>query len=151
MKTKLERRQSPITKEVVALLGDLSSGPPELSSLLNGVIRDFGWSFEQVSSLESLRKLHWDRRVVAVVFEPSALGFSWREALSKVLEVAPDALPMVCQRFSETAIWPELAEAGAFHSLSLPLDARELRQSLGFVWTAKRSAALQAPYAIAVA
>jgi len=147
MNVKLERRQSPIAKAVVVLLGDLSSG----STLLNNVIHDFGWSYEQVSSFENLRKLHRDRSVVAVLFEPNAMGIASNEALSRILEVAPDALPMVCQRFSETAVWPDLAEAGAFHSLSLPLDARELRQSLGFVWTAKGSVDRKAAYAAAVA
>jgi hypothetical protein len=147
MKAKLERRQSPIATAVVALLGDLSSG----TMLLNNVIQGYGWSYEQVSSFENLRKLHRDRPVAAVLFEPKALGIPWNEALSRILEAAPDALPMVCQRFSETAVWPDLAEAGAFHSLSLPLDECELRQSLGFVWTAKGSVNIEEAYAAAVA
>jgi hypothetical protein len=115
------------------------------------VVQEFGWSLECVSSFENLRKLLRDRSAVAVLFEPKALGISWEEALGLVLEIAPDALPMVCQRFSETVIWPDLAEAGAFHSLSLPIDARELRQSLGFVWTAKRAASVESLNTAAVA
>jgi hypothetical protein len=30
-----------------------------------------------------------------------------------------------------------LAEAGAFHALALPFDSSEIRQSLGFVWSAR--------------
>jgi DNA-binding NtrC family response regulator len=147
MKVKPEWRQPPIAKKAVVLLGDLSSG----AALLSNVIQEFGWSLEQVSNFENLRKLLRDRSVVAVLFEPKSLGISWSEALRLVLEIAPEALPMVCQRFSETVIWPDLAEAGAFHSLSLPLDARELRQSLGFVWTAKGAATAQRFDAAAVA
>jgi len=147
MKPKLERRHSPITKAVVVLLGDLSSAP----SPLGDVIQSFGWALEQVSNFENLRKLHRDRSVVAVLFEPNALGIAWKEALSRIIEAAPDSLPMVCQRFSETVAWPELAEAGAFHSLSLPLDVRELRQSLGFAWTAKGSTGMETVLAAAVA
>ncbi len=147
MKPKLERRHSPITKKAVVLLGDLSSGP----SPLGDVIQSFGWALEQVSNFENLRKLYRDRPVVAVLFEPNTLGIAWKEALSRIIEAAPDALPMVCQRFSETVVWPDLAEAGAFHSLSLPLDARELRQSLGFVWTAKGSAGMETALEVAVA
>src|SRR5271154_6112581 len=125
MKAKAERRKSSITK-VVVLLGDLSSG----TRLLSDVIQSFGWSLECVSSFEDLRRISRDLSVVAVLFEPKALGLSGDESLGLIRQAAPDALPMVCQRFSETAIWPDLAAAGAFHSLSLPLDAREVRQSL---------------------
>src|ERR1700677_507662 len=147
MKAKLERRQSPIATAVVALLGDLSSG----TTLLNNVIRDYGWSYQQVSSFENLRQLNQDRSVVAVLFEPTTLGTPWNDALTRILEAVPEALPLVCQRFSETAAWPDLADAGAFHALSLPLDECELRQSLGFVWTAKGSVNMEEAYAAAVA
>jgi hypothetical protein len=143
MKAKMERCQSPITRQVVVLLGDLSSGPWLLNSSLNSVIQAFGWSLEHASNFDDLRRIHRIRPVVTVLFEPKALGMSWNQSLGLIRQAAPEALPMVCQRFSETAIWPDLAAAGAFHSLSLPLDARELRQSLGFVWTAKGSPATE--------
>jgi DNA-binding NtrC family response regulator len=84
-----------------------------------------------------LESLSTERSLVAVVFEPLSLEMPWAEALRGILERAPAALPIVCQRFSATVPWPEMAQAGAFHAVTLPLDIRELRQSLGFVW-AKR-------------
>lgn len=48
---------------------------------------------------------------------------------------------MLCHGFAEMIDWPQVADAGAFHSLLLPFDVREVRQSLGFVWGAKRCSA----------
>ncbi len=119
---------------VVVLLGNLSTE----TSPLDVAVREFGWSFECTSSLADLREMSAARNVLAVLFEPLAFGNSCHEALRSVLEAAPKAHPILCHRFSETMLWPELAEAGAFHSLLLPLNIGEVRQSLGFLWAAKQ-------------
>lgn len=61
------------------------------------------------------------------------MGLSWSEGLRSVKAAAPGALPILCHRFGEAVDWPQAANAGAFHSLLLPFDLREVRQSLGFV------------------
>ena len=91
--------------------------------------------------IAQLRDLSVERNLVAVLFEPEALGLASNQALRLIREAAPKALPILCQRLSEPDVWPELAEAGAFHSLPLPLNAGEVKQSLGFVWAAKRQRA----------
>jgi hypothetical protein len=62
---------------------------------------------------------------------------SWEEALRLVIDAAPDALPVLCHGFSDVLYLPDLADAGAFHAMRLPLHADEVRQSLGFVWAAQ--------------
>lgn len=72
----------------------------------------------------------------AVLFVPKSLSLPWDRALRVILEAAPRALPILSHRFAEVVDWPQVAEAGAFHSLQLPLNLREARQTLGFVWGA---------------
>jgi DNA-binding NtrC family response regulator len=126
--------ERPAAGGTIVVLGTLSSEPAKLDAM----VREFGWSFESLTSLEELRNLSAERSVVAILFEPRALGNAWADALQAVLEASPKAFPIVCQSFSETVPWEDLATAGAFHSLSIPLNFRELQQSLGFVWAATR-------------
>lgn len=117
-----------MTNGTVILLGNLPPGA------LDRVASEFGWSVENVRSLDRVRDMSADRKFVAVLFEPYSLGLSWSLALRSVLDAAPTALPIACHRFSDVIDWPELADAGAFHALSSPFNERELRQSLGFIW-----------------
>jgi hypothetical protein len=54
-----------------------------------------------------------------------------------ILDAAPGALPILCHGFADAIDWPQLVDAGVFHSLSFPFDLQEVRRSLGFVWSAK--------------
>lgn len=121
----------------LVILGNLASGA------LNQAIAEFPWSLEDADGFRRLSDLHRERRVVAVLFEPYTFDLTWNEALRSVREAAPTALPIACHRFSDVIDWPQLAEGGAFHALRLPFDERELRQSLGFVWTAWRQEPLK--------
>jgi hypothetical protein len=120
---------------IIILLGDVPR------SGLDRLAWEFGCSIERVESFEDLKHIHTHANIVAVFFEPYAFRLSWQTALKLVLEGAPSAFPIVCRRFSDPIDWPELAEAGAFHTVSLPFDEVEVRQSLGFVWAAKCRAA----------
>ncbi len=117
---------------VVVLLGCVNDHCTAFSDHVVG----FGWSLEGVANLQDLRKLSKIRNLVAVFFDAETMGLPWEQALRSVLDNAPAALPVACHKFSEAFAWPELAEAGAFHAVSLPFDPDELRQSLGFVWGA---------------
>jgi DNA-binding NtrC family response regulator len=79
---------------------------------------------------------------VAVLFNPTSLGLPWDEALRSVLNAFPKAFPILCHGFADNIDWPEVADAGAFHSLPMPFSVAEVRQSLGFVWGAKQSSKL---------
>lgn len=122
-----------MTNGTVVLLGDLSFEAP----ILNRLVQEFGWSFEVAPDLGSLRKLSAARNVVAILFDPNRLGLAWQEALAEVRHIDSQALLIPCHRFSEMVDWSDLADAGAFHALALPLDPREVRQSLAFVWSAR--------------
>lgn len=121
----------------LVVLGNLGS------RALDQAITGFPWSLEDADGFRHLRDLDRERKVVAVLFEPYTFDLTWNEALKSVREAAPTALPIACHRFSDAIDWPQLADGGAFHALRLPLDERELRQSLGFVWTALRQEPLK--------
>jgi len=119
-------------RSAVVILENLSVGNLPLEDLAE----EFGWSLERAFSGDGLSRLAAERIIPAVLFHPGGLRMSWQEALRLVREAAPVSHPILCHRFSEAIPWSELVQAGAFHSLRLPLDLREVRQSFGFVWAA---------------
>ena len=117
----------------VVLLGSL----PAETVPLERLVAEFGWSLERADSFPALRNLAPEHDMVAVFFEAGMWKLTWSEALQLVQDAAPGALPVVCYRFSDHLHWPELADAGAFHKMPLPLASSEVRQGLGFVWAAR--------------
>jgi hypothetical protein len=122
--------------ETVVFLGDVSLE----SFALGEITRSFGWSIEAAADLAQLRQLSRERDVVVILFDPEPLAGSASHALQLVRGVVPEALQIVCQRFSNSIPWPELASAGAFHALRRPLSPSEFRLSLGFAFDAAQSA-----------
>jgi hypothetical protein len=64
------------------------------------------------------------------------LDLGWREALRGVIQSAPDALPVICQCFSDPVPVDQLTESGVFYALRLPFARHEVQQSLGFLQAA---------------
>jgi len=122
--------------ETVVFLGEVS----DECFALGEIARGFGWSIETVEDLAQLRSVSWRRDVVAVLFDPGTLAASAGHALQLVRNAAPDALQIVCQRFSDSIPWPDLAAEGAFHALRRPLSPAEFRVSLGFAFDATQAA-----------
>ena len=122
---------------IVALVGDLHID----RQALDLVAAEFHWSVKQFRTLYELAQANVDDNLIAVFFDAKSLSLPQERALRVILEAAPGALPILCHRFAEVLDWPQLAEAGAFHSLRFPLDLREARQTLGFVWEATRHSA----------
>lgn len=118
----------------VALLGNLNIEPAGFGVLA----ADFNWTVDRAATLAGLRKMSAAQNVVAVLFDARTLGVSWNDALELVLDAAPRALPIVCTGFSEPIPWVELADAGAFYELRLPMNEGEASRCLGFIWAAKR-------------
>lgn len=118
---------------IVAVLGNVPHGA------INFVAPEFGCAVETVDSFENLEQVYVRGNIVAVFFEPHAFKLSWHIALKSVLNPAPAALPIVCHQFSDLIDWPSLAEAGAFHTIPIPFNEAEVRQSLGFVWARYRT------------
>ena len=128
-----------MTSGIVVLLGDL----PVERQTVDLLVAEFGWSLKEARTIRDLAQANLDHNLVTVLFNPQNLSLTCDRALRLILEAAPRALPILCHRFAEAIDWPKVATAGAFHSLQLPLNPREARQSLGFVWGAKgRSAAI---------
>jgi aminoglycoside phosphotransferase len=115
----------------VVLLGSLAA---ELHTL-EELACQFGWSLHTINTLSELRQEN-PAGVAAVIFEPARLDSSWRQALQSVRDIVPEAALIVCHGFAAQLPWPELAEAGAFHSLLIPFDRDEVRQSFGFLQSA---------------
>ncbi len=105
--------------------------------MLADLAGEFGWSVDTATDFNGLKELRRNRNVVAILFDSRSLGLSVLQALESARAIAPQAQLIPCYRFSEVVNWPDLAEAGAFHALALPFDTREIRQSLGFVWSAR--------------
>ncbi len=124
-----------MTCGTIALLGNLNIDRQHLDA----VAAEFGWLVAQAEDLSSLRKMNADQPLMAVLFRANNPGVPWQDALERVLEAAPTALPIACTGFSESIPWTDMADAGAFHELRLPIDPGEVRRSLGFVWAAKRT------------
>jgi hypothetical protein len=124
-----------MSRGTVVTLGNLNIDPVVLGS----VAAEFHWDVDQAPSLHILRETSAHRKVVAVLFNARNLETSWHDALEAVCAAAPAALPIVCAGFADPVRWSELADAGAFHELRLPVDDGELRRSLGFIWAAKRA------------
>ena len=126
-----------MTSGIVVLLGDL----PVERQTLDLLVAEFGWSLKEARTIRDLAQANLDHNLVTVLFNPQNLSLTCDRALLLILEAAPRTLPILCHRFAEAIDWPQVAEAGSFHSLQLPLNPREARQSLGFVWGAKGRAA----------
>ena len=115
----------------------LLQGPATEYAWLDALASEFGWSVEHAGGLGDLRNAAARGRLIAVLFDARAVDAAWNSALQAVQDAAPQALPILCHTSSDKIAWPELADAGAFHALLLPLHASEVRQSLGFVCAAQ--------------
>ena|SRR5579863_9739537 len=123
-----------MTRGTVVLVGRISVEhlvPDDLAA-------EFGWCFQQADNLSRLAELNERHDIVTVLFSPKYLELPWDQALRCTMDAVPNALPILCHGFAEMIDWPQVAEAGAFHSLLIPLKLQELRQSLGFAKSAKR-------------
>jgi DNA-binding NtrC family response regulator len=121
-------------RETVSLLANLSERPRWIDTLF----AECDWSFEHAENLAKLREIGAGRDVVAVLIDPASLAMQPTQALRTVSEALPRALPILCHKASEILPWAQLAQAGAFHALLMPLHAGEVRQTLGFVSAQRR-------------
>jgi hypothetical protein len=102
--------------------------------VVHAVARDFGWGVKIAENLSTLGSMRKSEKPLAVLFHRSALeSHSWVDALRPVTSALPGIRAIACHEFSDAPDWTELCDAGAFHSLWLPLKEAEVRQSFGFV------------------
>ncbi|MBV8819900.1 MAG: hypothetical protein JO022_16170 [Acidobacteriaceae bacterium] len=101
----------------------------------NDVARPFGWNIRKTSSLDDLLEIREEADVPAV-FIASYPGDCLAEQIAKIRALVPRARVVACYPLSAPMLADELVSAGAFHSIPRPLNAGEVKQSLGFVWEA---------------
>jgi len=117
----------------------LSGSTPIDRPILRSVAREFGWTVDIVHDLRDIDLPRARSSTAAVLFHRHALGhYSWSDAVRRIRRMLPEALLVVCHGVSQPVNWPELAAAGAFHALKLPLKECEVRQSFGFIWEADK-------------
>ena len=124
------------TTGCVALLGDFSEERLPLSS----IGREFSWSTSRVANLGELEALCRWTHVVAVLIHSRSMDMPWNLLLNLVRAMAPGAKVVMCYSAAESGLASMMTEAGAFHTLMLPLDPGEVKQSLGFVSASSRTA-----------
>jgi hypothetical protein len=124
----------PMTDNIIVMPGQASFDFGAVQS----VAGEFGWTVGIADDLREVAAAHAYLRTSAVLFHREAFGSnSWFDAVRLLKSVLPDVRPVVCHGFSESIDWPALCDAGAFHSLWLPLKENEVRRSFGFLWEAE--------------
>jgi DNA-binding NtrC family response regulator len=91
-----------------------------------------------VSDLELLCR--WTE-VSAVLVHVPTVRMHWMQALHQVKTLAPHAHVVICHGVREANAIFDMTDAGAFHTLLVPLEQGEVRQSLGFISAAVAVAA----------
>lgn len=119
---------------------------PGLASFDLGAVHtaagEFGWTVGIADDLCEVVAAQAHQRMSAVLFHRDAFGSnSWLDAVRLLKSALPDVRPVACHGFSESIDWPALCDAGAFHSLWLPLKENEVRRSFGFLWEAEKRVA----------
>jgi len=101
---------------------------------LQAVAGEFGWAVRVADDLRQAGAAQ------TVFFHRDALGpgCSWLDAVRQLKLALPDAKLVACHGLWESIDWPELCDAGAFHAIGLPLNANEVRKSLGFISSAQK-------------
>jgi hypothetical protein len=107
---------------------------------LRRVAREFEWAVDVAADVCEVAAARKRRTPVALLVLGDALGpaCSWVEMVRLIRLTLPDVRLVACHGFSDPIHWPELSDAGAFHSLRLPLTENELRQGFGFLWEAEQ-------------
>jgi hypothetical protein len=128
----------PMTDNIIVMAGQASF---DLGAV-HTVAGEFGWTVGIADDLREVAAAHAYRGTCAVIFHRDAFGSnSWLDAVRLLKSSVPDVRPVACHGFSESIDWPALCDAGAFHSLWLPLKENEVRQSFGFLWEAEKRVA----------
>ena len=123
-----------MTTGCIALLGDFSNERLPLTSLG----REFCYSASRVANLDELESLCRWTDVSAVLVHAPTMEMPWQQALLAVKSIVPGARVVICHGVDQAHSIFQMTDAGAFHTLLLPLQGSEVRQSLGFISAARQ-------------
>ncbi|HTA44410.1 MAG TPA: hypothetical protein VK789_18300 [Bryobacteraceae bacterium] len=114
-------------------------------SAIDAIAGEFGWKIRIAEDAGEVAAVASRRKVRAVLLCRDAFGSSvcWQEAIRLANFAFAGAPVIALHGFAESIAWADLSDAGAFHSLWLPLKENEVRQSLGFLaHSSRREASL---------
>jgi hypothetical protein len=77
-----------------------------------------------------LPKLSRDLRLLAVFIHAETAGTEWLKSLEMVRSAAPGVPAVICHGIEALDAQDDMTEAGAFYTLLLPVDEREVRTLL---------------------
>jgi DNA-binding NtrC family response regulator len=105
----------------VALFGEFSDERMKL----NAAARGFGWSVRNAGE-SRVEPVDAQTPLLAVLIRPESLGMPWTDALELIRSAAPGIPVVICHGSEELDAQTEMAASGAFYTLLLPADSREL-------------------------
>ena len=94
---------------------------------LNAAAREFGWSTRQVTAASKVESVGVRTRLIAALVQPASLGMPWSDALDLIRTAAPDIRVVICHGMDELDSQPAMTDSGAFYTLLMPADPRELQ------------------------
>jgi DNA-binding NtrC family response regulator len=94
-----------------------------------------GWRIRQTKTLDDLQEVR-DLGEIPAVFLDCRADSCVAGRLAAIKRYVPNTRVVVCYPISAPVLADELVAAGAFHSVPKPLQASDVKQSLGFVWEA---------------
>lgn len=113
----------------VVLLGDFSEERLPLAT----IGREFALRMFRATDLNDLESLCRWTTVSAVLVHAPTVRMHWIQALHQVKTLAPRARVVICHGVNDANAILDMTDAGAFHTLLVPLEHGEVRQSLGFI------------------
>jgi DNA-binding NtrC family response regulator len=112
-----------VRRGCVALLGAF----PNTRLGIHVAAAECRWSTRETGDLAGLARACRHATVVSVLIDPGALDLPWKQALKAVQAIAPGARSIICHGIDDLDSQAEMTAAGAFYTLLLPADIRELR------------------------
>jgi voltage-gated potassium channel Kch len=106
----------------VALFGNFSKE--------QGALRGISAHVCDAAQAADLATLFRDLRLLAVFIHAETAGAGWPHALDIVRAAAPGIPAVVCHGLDALDTQDEMTEAGAYYTLLLPADEREVRRLL---------------------
>jgi hypothetical protein len=109
---------------------------------------EFNFDLEFIPEISGLGQVPNCEGISSVVVHLDQHGATAAELSTQVRRYAPQARLIISKPMASGISVGDLRAAGVFHSLRQPIQSSEMRQSLGFLWSALRQDAGNAQLAI---
>jgi DNA-binding NtrC family response regulator len=125
----------------MVLLGDFSEERVHLAA----IARERNWLVSQAYDMSEFALICRSCRGSAIFIHARTIAMHWKDALTTVQRLAPEARVVLCAGASAWNSFPEMLESGAFTVLMSPLAEPEVRLVLEFVSAQRGSPARALP------